>query len=249
MGDHITLFTVPRSFEGEIGVIQTNAIKSWQLSFPSAEILLISDDRGVGRMAERLGCTHVPSVKCNEQGTPMVDDIFKKAQEYARHDVLSYLNTDIVMTHGFPGAVRRVSEFEKFLMIGQRLDWYYPHSIHISGKSLAQFWTKALKKGKLHSPTGIDYHVFPKGLYENILPFYLARRAWDNWLVWDVLLRGIPVIDATDVIKVVHIGKTTNKPVTAEIEYNRSLSGEAGTWGRASFATWKMKPIYGYRKR
>lgn len=248
MGDCITLFTVPRSFRGEVDVIQTNAVRSWQLAFPKAEILFISDDEGVNRKARKLGCIHVPSVKCNEYGTPRVDDIFKKAQSCARHDVLCYINSDIVIAYGLPSAVRRAKEFKKFLMIGQRRDWYYPRPIDFSAGWHVRFWRLAFKKGELHGPTAIDYHVFSRGLYGRIPKFALGRRAWDNWLVMDVLRREIPVIDATDVIKAVHIGKTTNKPVTDEIKQNRRLGGQAGTWGRVNFATWKMKPVYGYQK-
>jgi hypothetical protein len=249
MGDDLTIFTVPRSFKGDIGIIQTNAVESWSLAFPSAEILFISDDDGVDQKAHKLGCIHIPGVQCNEYGTPMVDDVFKKAQDRARHNVLCYINTDIVMVRGFPAAIQRAKEFKRFLMIGQRLDWYYPHPIDFSVGGIAQFWARALRKGNLHGPTAIDYHVFTRELYDKILGFALGRRAWDNWLVMDVLRREIPVIDATDVIKIVHIGKTTTKPLTEEIKRNRSLSGEAGTWGRVNFATWKMRPIYGYQKR
>lgn len=249
MGERITLFTVPRSFRGKIGVIQTNAVKSWKLAFPEAEILFISDDDGVDRRAREFGCLHVPSVRCNEHGTPMVDDVFKKAQKHARNDVLCYINTDIVMVYGFPAAIQRAGVFEKFLMIGRRQDWYYPRPIDFSVGWRLEFWNAASRAGKLHGPTAIDYHVFTKGLYGKIPPFALGRRAWDNFLVLDILRREIPVIDATDVIKVVHIGKTTTKSLTDEIRRNRSLAGEAGTWGRVNFATWKMKPIYGYRKR
>jgi len=248
MGDHITLFTVPRSFKGEIDIIQTNAIRSWKLALPSSEILLISDDDGVEQKACEFGCIHIPSVKCNEYGTPRVDDIFKKAQEYAQHDVLCYINTDIVIAYGLAAAIQRAKEFERFLMIGQRQDWYYPRPIDFSAGWHLRFWKSAFTKGELHGPTGIDYHVFSQELYGRIPKFGLGRRAWDNWLVMDVLRREIPVIDATDIIKAVHIGKTTSKSLTEEIKQNRRLGGQAGTWGRVNFATWKMKPIYGYQK-
>ena len=249
LGDRLTIFTVPRSFDGAIGIIQTNAVKSWKLTFPEAKILFISDDDGVDEKARKLGGVHIPGVQCNEYSTPMVADIFEKAQNHAHGSVLCYINSDIVMTYGFPAAIQRVGEFEKFLMIGQRQDWYHPHPIDFSEGWQARIWQRAVKKGTLHGPTAIDYHVFTKGLYDKIPKFALGRRAWDNWLVMDVLRREVPVIDATDVIKVVHIGKTTTKPLTEEIRRNRSLSGEAGTWGRVNFATWKMAPIYGYQKR
>jgi len=250
--DHpVTLFTTPRSFEGEIGIIQTNAVESWRRLKPMPEILFISDDLGMAKTARKLGCRHVPGVRCNEHGTPLVSDVFKKGQKAANHEIVSYVNTDIVLPQSFMGAMTRIRKyFDQFLMIGQRWDFYYPHPIDFSDANWSVRFTKrAQKRGTLHRPTAIDYHGFVRGMYGRVPDFYLGRRAWDNWKVWYALRQGIPVIDATKVVCAIHTGKTTTKPVTPEIEHNRKLADRAGTWGRVNFATWALQPEHDYPGR
>lgn len=254
MDHQITLFTVPRSFKGEIGIIQANAVESWRRLEPTPEILFISDDPGVAEAAKEYGCRHVPGVRCNEHGTPLVSDVFKKGQGAASHPIKGYINTDIVLTdivltQPFMGAVGRMARtFDKFLMIGQRTDFYYPRPMDFSQENWALRFTKrARKKGTLHGPTGIDYLIYGGWEYTKIPDFYLGRRAWDNWKVWYALRqKDIAVVDATRVVCAVHIGKTTTKKVTPEIEHNRRLADRAGTWGRVSFATWALQPEYDY---
>jgi len=249
MDHNITLFTVPRSFKGEIGTIQGNAVESWRRLKPAPEILFISDDPGMAGAARKYGCCHIPGVRCNEHGTPLVNDVFKKGQGAASYPVKGYVNSDIVLTQPFMGAVQRVAGvFDKFLMIGQRTDFYYPRPIDFSQENWALRFTKrARKKGTLHGPTGVDYFIFGGWEYPKIPDFYLGRRAWDNWLVWYALRqRDIIVVDATKIVCAVHIGKTTTKKVTPEIEHNRHLADQAGTWGRVNFATWALQPEHDY---
>jgi hypothetical protein len=50
----------------------------------------------------------------------------------------------------------------------------------------------------------MDYFIFPRGMLQGILPFVVGRRGWDNWLIFHVRERQIPVIDITPVVHVVH---------------------------------------------
>jgi hypothetical protein len=244
-----TMFTCPRSFEGEIGIIQTNAIKSWSLLEPRPEILLISDDPGVRERAGQLGCRHISGVECNEYGTPLVRDVFKKGQGCASNRLVFYCNSDIVLTQHIVGALDRIVRvFDKFLMIGQRHDLYRPEPLDFSTGWDMRLIKRARKRGNLHGPTGVDYFGFVAGMYGRIPAFGLGRRAWDSWLVWFVLKqRNIPVIDVTEAAYAIHIGKTMNKPMTPEIRRNRELAGNAGTWGRINFATWRLAPLHSYK--
>lgn len=249
MGDsmkNFTIFTVPRAFEGEYGIIQTNAIQSWRACAESEpEILLMGSDSGVKEAAKRLGCIHVPQIQTNKFGTPLVRSVFGKAQATARHKMMIYVNSDILFwMPALEEALRRISEaFPRFLMIGRRHDFYYPKPIDFAKWGGQKFLHRAKKEGKLHGDAGLDYFGFPKGQIKQIPDFYLGRRAWDNFFPYDTLKRGIPVVDVTAVLLAIHIGKTTDKPITEEIRHNRRLAGNAGTWGRTSFATWRLGPL------
>ena len=50
----------------------------------------------------------------------------------------------------------------------------------------------------------IDYFVFPRGMMTEIPPFVIGRPCYDNWILWMVRHRGIPLIDATRAAPVVH---------------------------------------------
>lgn len=253
MDHNVSLFTVPRSFEGEIGIIQTNAVESWRRLKPTPEILFmfVLGRQGIEKAAKKYGCRLIPGVRCNEHGTPLVRDIFKKGQVAATHPIKGYINADIVLTQSFMGAVQRVAEIfgkNKFLMIGQRTDFHYPKPIDFSQADWAfRFVKKARKKGTLHGLAGIDYFICGGWEYSEIPDFYLGCRAWDNWLVWWALRqKDITVVDVTKVVPAIHVGKTTTKPVTPEIKHNRHLADQAGTWGRVNFATVALQPEHDY---
>jgi len=84
----LTLFAIPWPFRGHMEVIQRNAIKSWTLLQPRPEIVLFGDDQGTGEIAKELGVRHVPDIGQNEYRTPLLDDLFQKAQNLATHNLL-----------------------------------------------------------------------------------------------------------------------------------------------------------------
>ena len=77
----ITIFAVPREFEGEFDVIQRNGIKSWTLLKPECEVILFGNEKGTAEVARELGVVHIPDLKVNEFGSPMLEDMIDKARE------------------------------------------------------------------------------------------------------------------------------------------------------------------------
>ena len=119
----LTFFAIPKPFRGHIGVIQRNAIQSWVKTCPGCEVILFGNDEGTAETASELGLRHIPDVPCNRQGTPLVSGMFGDAQRVATHDILAYVNADIILMSDFLQAVRDVSDqVERFLMVGQRWD-------------------------------------------------------------------------------------------------------------------------------
>lgn len=216
----LTLFTIPKPFEGHIGAIQRNAIRSWQALNCEREIILFGDEPGVSQTSGELGVSHVPNVERNEFGTPLVNSIFNKAQDIARYGILAYVNTDIILMNGFLDAVRRISK-KSFLMVGERYDLDIDEEIDFNDFSWEkQFREKINLKGVPHGKSGMDYFVFTRGLFKDIKPFAIGRTAWDNWLIYRVRSMGVPVIDATKVILAVHQNH----------DYSHHLLGEEGVW-------------------
>jgi len=216
----LTIFTIPKSFEGHIGTIQTNAIQSWLLLRPKAEVILFGNEAGTAEVASKFSIRHMPDIACNEYGTPLVNSLFDSAQSTGSSELMSYVNADIILMSDFLPALSLVQK-RLFLIIGQRWDVDLKEPLDFNSSD----WETHLREdvrtnGKLHGPSGLDYFVFPRGLYSDIPPFAIGRTAWDNWLVYRARSSGAAVIDATSVITAVHQNH----------DYSHHPKGATGVW-------------------
>jgi hypothetical protein len=203
----LTLFCLPKAFEGRNAFHQRIALASWTRLDPKPEILVMGSDPGVAEAAAEIGARHVPDIARNEHGTPLVDSIFEHAQRLASHDLLCYVNADIVLMSDFLPALRLVAKAKhRFVMGGQRRDLDLPDDWSMD----AADWEESLRAlanehGQLHGPRGIDYFAFRRHLYRKVLPFAIGRTAWDNWLIFDAWRRGAALVDATSSVMAVHL--------------------------------------------
>ena len=202
----ITFFTTARAFRGHMGMIQTNAIRSWLPLCPHCEILLHGDDEKAAEIARQFGFKYLEGIECNEHGTPLLNSLFQRAEEVAKHDWLCHLNADIMLTDDFlPAFELACSQKSKYLMAGQR--WNF--DIQKPWDFDAPNWQSQLRAdvkihGELFSPKAIDYFVFPKGLWGQLPAFAMGRQVLDNWLIYRARSLDVPVIDATNAITIVH---------------------------------------------
>jgi len=203
----LTIFSTLKAVSNRhIGIIQKNALNSWTLLHPKPEIFIFGNDEGSEEICHELGLTHVPNVERNEFGTPLVKDIFGKAQRLAKNDILCYVNADIILTSSLNYALGYIHEWKKnFLVVGQRWDANIRECLNFSDPH----WESDLKKlvaqtNILREPCWIDYFIFNRGVYDEIPALALGRSAWDNWLVWKARKRGASIIDGTDGIFAVH---------------------------------------------
>ncbi|MBA7586253.1 hypothetical protein ES708_28249 [subsurface metagenome] len=200
----LTIFTAPKSFYGHIGVIQTNAIRSWLLLCPECEIILFGGEEGIAEVATKFGIRHISDVECSEYGTPLVSSIFRIAQDIASHQLMCYVNADIILMSDFLLAVQRFYKYP-YLMVGQRWDLDLKKPVDFDKHDWeAYLRERVAMHGKLHSRSGIDYFVFPRGLYDDIPPLTIGRPGWDNWMIYQTRSLKVPVIDATKVITAIH---------------------------------------------
>lgn len=101
----------------------------------------------------------------------------------------------------------------RFLMVGERTDVDVDASLALSETGLdagryaaweGNVRAALAERGRPYGPIGIDYYVYPKGLWPPIPDFALGRCAWDNWLVWAARASGADVLDATEAVAIVH---------------------------------------------
>jgi len=219
----LTFFTTAKPFEGQTAVSQRNALQSWKYLHPEIEIILFGDDAGSAGAAAELHLRFEPHVARNDSGTKRLDYLFDRAQEIARHEILCYVNCDIILTRDFVTAVANLRTLrERFLMVGRRWDV----ELHGPIDFVKPSWDADVRQ--LASATNnqrpaywIDYFVFPRGLYlGQIPPFVIGRVFWDNWLVWRAPGLGAPVVDASAVVQAIHQNH----------DYGYHPKGKSGVW-------------------
>ncbi len=246
----LTIFAMPKAFAGHTAIIQKNAIRSWARLTPRPEILLFGDESGIREMAEEVGARHIPQVDRNEFGTPLVNKLFEAAEALASHSLLAYVNADMILFQSFADGVQKVrGEWSEFLLVGQRWDLTVLHEIDFDHPRWAWLLQKQMEEhAMLHAECGLDYFVFPQGLYREIPPFAIGRTAWDNWLVMAPHTYGAAVVDGTEFITVVHqdhdyghvAGGREEAWSGVEAERNRVLVGHTDNSARTSGATWAL---------
>ncbi|NPV85817.1 MAG: hypothetical protein HPY45_07390 [Anaerolineae bacterium] len=244
----ITFFTIPKPFRGHIGVIQRNAILSWKHLPVPCEVILVGEEEGAAQAAIEFGARHIPNVARNEFGTPLLDSAFALAQETASHPIMIYANADIIFLSDLVRALPRIP-FHKFLTVGTRTKVWLNDAIDFSTPD----WEEQLRiyiqqHAEPISPTGIDYFIFPRGMFSQLPPFAVGRVCWDNWMIYHARASQIPVVDASQAILAVHQnhdyahiegGKST---VWHGEEAQRNLE-LAGGWAHVftiTDATWKL---------
>lgn len=202
----LTIFSCPKAFNGHINIIQRNALGSWKSLVPSVEVILIGDEEGTAQICQQWGFKHYPDVKCNEHGTPYMSSIFQIGQKEARHPWVCYINSDIILMKDFVRAIEKLIALKnKFLAVGRRWDISIKESLMYNNPSWEENLAALVRKeGKLEHHAAIDCLFFPKGLIVDFPDFALGRPLWDNWLIFDIKRKKIPVIDYTPFVTLVH---------------------------------------------
>jgi hypothetical protein len=220
-----TLFTIPKAFKGHVGVIQRNAIGSWarlqpQLQ-PRPEIILFGNDPGTAEVAREFGLQHIPDVACNEFGTPLLDDLFHKAEAAARFPTLCYANADIILLGGFLRATELVqSRLPRSLLVSRRINLDLTEPLDFGPGWEEALQIRANTTGFDGHYSAIDIFLFPKGMYSAIPDFAIGRLWFDHWLIKEVRQQGLPVIDASLIAPLVH----------QQHDYNHVSGGADQVW-------------------
>jgi hypothetical protein len=201
----LTIFATPKRFQGHIGIIQRNAIASWTRLNPRPEIILFGTDDGTAEAAREFGLRHVPIVKANQWGTPLVSDLFQQAETIGTGSALCYVNSDILLFDDFPQAIERVSGWsDRFLIVGRRTDLDVTGPLEFEQNWAPNLRDRAKREGKLQIARSIDYFAFSRGLYPAMPALAIGRFWWDNWLLWKARSVRARVVDASKAALVVH---------------------------------------------
>jgi hypothetical protein len=222
----LTIFAIPKPFVGHTKKIQSNAIHSWSNLEPPCEIILFGNEQGTKEFSHNFGIHNISDVKKNEYGTPLLNDIFQKAQEQARYDLMVFINADIILMNDFMNALKIVKKWSnRFLMVGRRLDLDLDFELNFDDPKWQNKLRLLSQSGRLHSHTGIDYFVFKRGQWSTIPPFAIGRTIYDHWLIYQIRALGIPVIDATQMVMAIHQNHSYSK-ISSEASINRKIASK-----------------------
>ncbi len=245
-----TIFSVPKPFSGQIGVIQRNAITSWTKLIPQPEIILFGNVKGTAEFAEELNLKHIRQIQVNEYGTPLLGDIFATVHELAQNDIIVYANTDIIFMGDFSRSIQTVAEqLNDFLIIGRRWNLDLNESIDFQLDWEQKLKQLVEKKGCLADCDCKDYFVFPRHLFSVIPEFAVGRGYWDTWIVNKALAEKYPVVDVSQSVMVVHQnhgythikGGKNEAYLGKEAQINRNI-GDLDGEGNIARATWLLEP-------
>lgn len=202
----LTLFTAPKPFtDPHISTIQSNTLRNWRALGENIEVVVIGDEPGIADVCQSLNITHLPDVRCNEKGTPLISSIFDLARSVNDSPYLAYFNADILVLPGLIESLGVIAKNKKqFLAVGQRWDLNVEESL-----SFASGWEKALREkvqqnGKLHGQTGSDYFMYPRECFKDIPDFAVGRAGWDNWMIFHARWQHWPVVDLSEAVTIVH---------------------------------------------
>ena len=201
----ITIFSIPKAFNGHTGTIQRNAVKSWTLLHPDCEVILLADDEGTAEAAQDLGVKHIPNVTRNEFGTPLLDSAYSLAEEASSFPVLCYVNADIILMSNFIDAVETVkAKSDWFFMTGQRRDLEVENLLEFGRDWEEKLLKDISERGRLHHFTGLDFWAYSKGLLGGMPPLAVGRIAFESWCLYKARSENADVVDSTEMVYSIH---------------------------------------------
>lgn len=202
----ITLFTAPKPFvDPHIKIIQRNTLRNWLALDNDIEVVVIGDEPGIAETCEELGVIHLPDVRCNQMGTPLISSIFQLARKVNDSPYLIYSNADILFFPELIPAVEKLGKMrDHFLGVGERWDLDVLEPLDFSGNWEAQLREDVRQSGTLHKRTGSDYFIYPRSCFTKIPDFAVGRAGWDNWMIFHARWQRWPTVDFSYALTVMH---------------------------------------------
>jgi hypothetical protein len=190
-------------------MIQHNAIKSWTL-LPDVEVILLGEEMGLTEAAREIGVKHIPNVKCNKSGTPLISSMLQLACQNSNSDLLCIINADMLLMSDFVEAAMESKSLlsdrrqQKFVLLSQRWDLDLTQPIEFTESWQNRLRSTVHGQGSLHRPAGSDFFLFPRSCYTDVPDFAIGRAGWDNWMIYKARKEKWAVIDCTPSLMIIH---------------------------------------------
>jgi len=221
-----TIFTFPRPFQSPFNTPQLNAINSWKKIHKDIEIYLINDELNTAKefaIKNEIKCI---DGKFSKYGSPLLKDAIQSINSVAKNDVILFINTDIIYLDGIKRTMDIVlNNFDKYFIVGRRVDYDIDYKISFSDEDYKKKLITMHENGDMHGLSGLDYWIFPKNTFNEIPDFVIGKPGYDNWLLAESKRKSIPVIDASNTIRILHQNHyyPQKKSDSYKIEYDENL--------------------------
>lgn len=205
-------------------------------------MVLFGSETGVAEICHQFGLLHVPQVKVNEFGTPLLNDIFRRVEAVSDSDLFCYVNADIILRADFMAALATVSRRKSRFFMGAR-----PWNLDITESlQFTSSWEQRLaegvqRKGDLRSERSCDFFAFSRGLWVDLPPFAVGRAYFDNALLFLARKIGAALVDATPSVTSVHQnhGYATHLNGVARLTNLEARQNVQIAGGGGKLLTWK----------
>ena len=148
----LTLISAPKPFEdARIAVIQGNALASWA-KLKGVEVFLMGEGSGVADAARTHGAVHLPNVRTNERGTPLISSMLELARRYGGGDILGIVNADMILMGDLVNATSLVSAaLPEYLLLARRWDLEFVRAVYAAFNGRQDFsWLEARELLRAH---------------------------------------------------------------------------------------------------
>ena len=203
----LTLFTILKPCTNRhVLTLQRQTLLAWQRMDPKPEILVFGDAAGVKRLCREVGVEHYPEILRDPTGLEYVSDAFQQASNLGTGDLFCYANADIILPPDLPAVAGRVTEvLNRFLLTGRRWNMQRAFELEPPGRL---WWQKLLRKsdrwGSMGTDWGIDWFVHPRHQFDDLPDLLVGRWFWDTAVLGICKAQGIPLLDATQVVRAIH---------------------------------------------
>tara|TARA_R110002096_G_scaffold196183_4_gene378885 strand:+ start:2233 stop:2988 length:756 start_codon:yes stop_codon:yes gene_type:complete len=144
-----------------------------------------------------------------ENGPPLVRDLFCASFENSDNDYFCYLNSDILLLSDFSDAFKVCKEkWSNFQMIGHRINWFDWRRFE-QQETESDIKNEVINAGsKMHLDMGVDYFCFNREVYEKQMDdfpdFKIARQRFDHYLAYAPRRVNAEVVDCTSMVYCIH---------------------------------------------
>jgi hypothetical protein len=198
----MTFITTCKPFEGHFNIIQLNAIRSWLRFCPPCEVIILGRTKGVEKIVKEYRLGYIPDVPINNYGTPLIDGLIKIGSQNASYEIICLINSDIILLDvNWKLLYTLTTTLRRYLITARRIDLEVRDLLQYDEKTIQWLMTTIKNLDR----RGNDLFIFRKGTIEDhVKPLAIGRGDHARLLIYLALKLKMPVIDATNIMTVIH---------------------------------------------